>query len=222
MFEMFLEALRIIEPDAIVEAGDGFDFFQLSHFLNDPDRRNALLSDRDIFIAHRIAISKAVGKSTVKHYLPGNHEARLTKYLWHKAPELAGIEELTWHGFLQLEKMGWDIRDFDGSQNPMVDVGKLTVTHGHIVRKHSAYSARALLEDYGCSVLVGHTHRMGSYWRSTLDTTHVCYENGCLCSLSAGKHYAKGAINWQQGFSVITVDRQTGWFRVHQTSSRNG
>lgn len=216
VFDMFLEALRLIKPNAIVEAGDGIDFFQLSRFSCDPARRHSLASDRDTFVARRNAISDVVGKGTIRHYLPGNHEARLKSYLWNQAGELAGIEELELGNFLKLNEIGWQYHDFDGAQNPMLDVGKLTVTHGHIVRKHSAYSARAILEDYGCSVLVGHTHRLGSYWRSTLDTTHVSYENGCLCSLNAGKHYVKGAINWQQGFSVVSVCKKTGWFRVHQ------
>lgn len=216
VFEMFLDALSIIKPNLIVELGDGFDFFQLSHFLNDPERRNALLSDRDTFIKRRLAITDAVGKRIVRHYLPGNHEARLHKYLWSHAPELNGLDELTWDGFLRLEAMGWIVSDFKGAQNPTLELGKLLVTHGHIVRKHSSYSARAVMEDYGQSVLVGHTHRLGSYWRSTVDTTMVAYENGCLCSMAAGTHYTRGAINWQSGFSIVTIDRETGWFRVHQ------
>ena len=216
VFDMFLEALRIIKPNVIVELGDGIDFFQLSKFSVDPERRYALASDRDAFVRRRLAVSNAVGKKCLRKYLPGNHEWRLKEYLRTKASELSNIPELSISEFLGLDALGWDYRGFDGAQNPTIEIGKLLVTHGHIVRKHSSYSARAILEDYGQSVLVGHTHRLGSYWRSTLDTTHVAYENGCLCSLSAGKSYVKGAINWQRGFSVVSVDPQTGWFRVHQ------
>ena len=44
-------------------------------------------------------------------------------------------------------------------------LGKLMVTHGSIVSKHSGTSGKNHLEKYGTSILHGHTHRLGVYYK---------------------------------------------------------
>lgn len=215
VFEMFLEALGIIRPNFIIENGDGFDFYQCSPFLRDPARINDLAKDRDTFVRRRETIMQAVGKGCRKRYLPGNHELWLRRYLWAHAPELSSLPELEWYEFLGLRELGWDYIDFEGVQNPMIDVGNLTVTHGTFARKPLGASLRAMLDDLGCSVLFNHTHRMGWLPTTNMNSEHAAWENGCLCLRQVGNAYVKGSVRWQQGFSIVTVEPLTKWFRVH-------
>jgi len=215
VFHMFLEALELIKPNILIENGDGLDFYQLSSFSKDPRRALELSTDRVVFVNHRLMIKSVVSRKCHKIYLAGNHEARLQRYLCDKAPELAGLAEFAPERFLQLDIMQWDYYPNFGKRLPEAQLGNLTVTHGHIVRKHSGYSAHAMQDELGCSVLCNHTHRLGSYWKTDSKTTHAAFENGHLYDPTK-VDYESGAVNWQQGFSVVMVDRETGWFRVEQ------
>jgi hypothetical protein len=60
--------------------------------------------------------------------------------------------------------------------------------------------------------MIGHTHRLGIYYRTNASGTYAAYENGCLCRLDP--EYAI-CPDWQQGFSVIHVEAN-GYFHVQQ------
>lgn len=214
-FEMFLEAVKLIKPNFVVENGDGFNSEGFASFIQNPGAQCSVNSELKQFKARREMVLDVTGKDCLCTYLPGTHEYWMADYLV-KHPEM-DREENQWYNILGLQEMGWNYLDFEGRKQPVLDIGKLLVTHGTIARMHSGYSARASLDMYGSSVLVNHTHRLGAHWRTNISTTHVAYENGCMCTEHAGKGYMRHrSLNWQQGWSVIIVDRQTGWFRVDQ------
>ena len=86
------------------------------------------------------------------------------------------------------------------------------VTHGDLVLKHSGQSAKAHFEKYGTSILHGHTHRLGIYYKRDVRGIHAAYENGCLCRLDP--EYAIHP-NWHHGFSMVQVE-EGGFFYVEQ------
>ena len=88
---------------------------------------------------------------------------------------------------------------------------KFMVLHGTVVRKHSAYSAKAHFENLGKSSFNNHTHRLGSYYKTDEGGTHVAVECGCMCTLSP--KYIDGIPNWQQGFAVIYLNKKTNWYQ---------
>jgi len=66
-------------------------------------------------------------------------------------------------------------------------------------------SAKGQWEKFNCSGISGHTHRVGSYKRTTGRGTDTWIEQGCLCELKPG--YIIGPPDWQQGFAFgIAVD----------------
>ena len=214
-FNMLLEAIGCIRPDALILNGDGFDMYQISSFGKDPRRRLELNDDRWQFVECLERIGKVAPRGCAKHYLAGNHEARLTRFLHDKAPELAYLDELDTVEFLKVGKLGWEYRANVERQLPVLYLGHLAITHGYIARKHSGYTARAMIEERGESVLVNHSHRLGSSWKTDSLTTHVAYENGHLFDVNKAT-YVAGAKNWQAGISVVTVENKTGFFRVEQ------
>jgi len=213
--KLFLPAIAIIKPDFIVENGDGFNSEGFASFIKNPRAQCSVNSELDIFKARRKRVREWAKKDCLCTYLPGTHEYWMADYLV-KHPEMDRPEN-QWYNILGLDEMGWNYLDFEGRKQPVLDVGKLLVTHGTVHRMHSGYSARAALEMYGSSVMVNHTHRLGAHWRTNINTTHVAFENGCMCTHRAGDGYMRHrSLNWQQGFSIVQVEPLTGWFRVSQ------
>ena len=96
----------------------------------------------------------------------------------------------------------WDKKDAANLEISLY--GRLLIRHGEVVRKHSAYTARAELERefHAISVMTGHTHRGGSHYvttRAGLRQAHECF---CLCRLDPP--YLQNP-NWQQGIVLATV-----------------
>lgn len=214
--------IRRHQPHTIHLLGDLIDFYPISNHLTDPTRSQALQQDLD---AARDFLGELCGVAPKAHVhlTEGNHENRLERYLWRKAEELSHLRALRLTELLDLKDL--QVR-YHTEQEPY-KVGELWLTHGSLVRKHSAYTARAMVEKVGGSVLIGHTHRLGAHHVSTWHADYAGYENGCLCQLNPclANSYVKGAPNWQQGFSVLW---RRGWqvqvIQVPITSwgSRNG
>lgn len=150
-----------------------------------------------------------------KLWIGGNHEDRLYRYVTDKAPQLGLLASVKFPRLFNLDKYGFRWLDY----GEYALLGKLLVTHGSIVRKHSAFSAKAHFEKYGMSVLIGHTHRLGVYTHTNIKGAHGAWENGCLCRLD-GLGYTQHP-DWQQGFSVVHVHPK-GYFNVQQIPVING
>ena len=213
LWEKLCEFCEILRPDKRVWIGDIFDFYQCSKFDKSPKRKHSMIeeiSKSKPFIEQLVAVGSAQDIA-----LPGNHEARLRKRIWRDAElsENLGLDDITWHGILGLDDMGFTVHDFDGDHLPVISLGHLHIYHGDRTNKHAVVN---IVNDWGCSVLYGHTHRMRSFVKTTYDTTHGVWENGYLASTKLSKQYMKGVADWQQGFSVVHYDPDDGWFHVTQ------
>lgn len=192
--ERFLSSMK---PDAVHFVGDVLDFYQLSSHERDPAKRvglwEQLQADKSWLRQLRDRLPNARFE-----WEDGNHEARLRRYLWQQAPELADfptlrLEELLGFGELEITHKPY-------TQGTLLAQGNFLVVHGDLVRPQSAYTARAMLDQYGVSGISGHTHRMGSHYKHNLGGYFAWFENGCLCRME-GMEYITHP-NWQQGFSV--------------------
>lgn len=208
---LVLDFVDDLKPHGVVLAGDIADCYELSAFDKDPLKRWTLKRE----IRECGELMKRLGRHTKERvWLLGNHEDRLRRALW-RTPEFSSLNELEFPALFHLSDHGFKYRAY----GDLFKLGKLSVTHGSIVRKHSAASAKAHYEQVGGSVLHGHTHRLGSYYRTTASGTHVAFENGCLCRLDP--EYIKGRPDWQQGFSVVNVESGSALFSVQQVPVLN-
>lgn len=189
--------IRDLQPGAVHLLGDIIDFYTISRFSRDPNRRLTLQGEIDSASAYCEGVRDDAPKADI-FYSEGNHENRLTRYLHSEAKELASLSCLNLPSLLGLDRLG--IKYVEA--NKPYKIGHLLYTHGEIVRKHSGMTASAHIDKYGCSVIHGHTHRLGSYYRTTMSDTHGGWENGCLC---APPTYMNSP-NWQRGFSVVWYD----------------
>ena len=201
---LVLKFVKDLRPDGVILNGDVADCYPISKYMHDPKYPYTLKDE--VEQCHKLMTQ--LENVNEKYYLGGNHEDRLRKYIWNNAPALGLDDRLDFSKYFGLSDHGFKWKPWGGR----VDLGRLIVTHGFSVRMHSGYSAKAHFERLGSSVLIGHTHRLGSHFKTDTHGTHAAYENGCLCSFDMG--YVQYP-NWQQGFSVVHVDTG-GWFQVTQ------
>ena len=160
-------------------------------------------------------------------YKFGNHEERLDRYCWGRAPELVGLPHISWEGLLsidsqlnkipEMERIVW-VKD----QRP-VSVGKLTIFHGHELPKgltNAVNPARGAFLRTLDSVMVGHHHRPSSHpeynWRHEPIN---CWSIGCLCDLTP--EYAR--INkWAHGHAIVDTTRSGAFSVYNYKQLKNG
>jgi len=213
LWNLLCEFCKTLKPDVRVWNGDLFDFYQASRFDKTASRKDTMSNERDVSIKYIMQMTEAY--STHDIALPGNHEARLVKYL-DRNSDIAlnlGVYDTTWHSFLCLEDFDFEIHDFNGVGLPVIELGHLKIYHGDRINKHSVVN---IANDWGCSVLYGHTHRLRSFFKTVYTTTHGVWENGYLANPKLSQQYMAGLADWQQGFAVVTHDEKTGWFQVAQ------
>lgn len=193
--------------DSVVLLGDIADCGSVSRFPGEPKdpRLSRLQTELDFDRALLRRIRSLFPRQRMWWFL-GNHEHRLEKYLLQKAPALYGMFDI---GCLAKD-LGMTVVPYRGLRA----IGHLTLLHGETIRAHSAYTARAVYDQLGTSVMFGHTHRGGSYYRTdALGVTRGAWENFCCCKFDLP--YLTTPPNWQQGFSLVDVDEgKRGRFHV--------
>lgn len=181
--------------------GDITDFFSISRWDKDPKKRDLVLeidTTEELF-----AWICGRSKGTRKILKKGNHEERWDHYLWNKAPEIWGLNDVQLHNILHLDKYGIEVV---GDHRPVL-AGALPIFHGHELGRNGIANpvnpARSAFLRSHHTILVGHSHQTSGHADTNLwhDET-FCWSTGCLCSLTPD--YAR--INrWNWGFAVVDV-----------------
>ena len=192
--EAVFKFMEDFKPHQIVLTGDILDFYKLSRFDKDPARLTTIQDEIDM--AYPI-LKKLKELTQEVHFVRGNHEERLMKYL-KRNPELASIKVLELSKLLNLDTLGIHYHPYE------YVLKGFRFTHGEVVRSESGASAKAEMLKYGSSMSAGHTHRLEMYVKTDSRGTTGSYNMGCLCDLKP--EYIPGIPNWQQGFGVIHFD----------------
>ena len=196
------------EIDHIILNGDICDCHAISSFQKDPreiDFQYEIDTTRDILSAIRTGFPKA--KITFKL---GNHEDREIRYLQTKAPELLGVEWLSFENLLGLDELNITLV---GSLNPMKIGDHLYVIHGHEFGPISApvNPARSYYMKAKECLIAGHLHRSSEHGEKSIKGKIVqCWSTGCLCD---DKPLYAPNNQWTLGFA--TVDVKDSSFSVH-------
>jgi hypothetical protein len=213
-FNAMLAFSKWWKPEYIYLNGDIIDFYSISRFDKDPSRIVSLQDDIDC--AHDLIkqVRKANPNAGIT-FNEGNHEIRLIKYKWNKAPELSCLRGLEIESLLKLDELGINYqKDFSKFKNTIIK-------HGTVVRKHSAYTARAEFEKTGMSGVNNHTHRLGNYFLTNISGEYMWLEGGCLCDLKP-EYYEGGTPNWQHGFIIGFYKSGSTRFNLDQVQIIHG
>lgn len=183
------------------------DLCEISKYESIPDPNHSLTEEIRRTRLFLQTLRNHASNSQIIYQL-GNHENRFKQDLANKVMkywDLMDDEGFNLEGILGLKNLG--IECIAQEQNStkwrgsyVIDQG-FVIGHNDKVMKNSGYTATNLMNDYWCSVVQGHTHRMGMVNKTPIDgKVYYGIESGCLCDLHPG--YLLHA-NWQQGFVWI-------------------
>jgi predicted phosphodiesterase len=201
-----LQLVNDIKPHRVVINGDTNDFFQLSRFNKALERLDNLQAELDIGFEIRRAFRSAAPDAIMDETV-GNHDERLLTYVSFQAQALRSLQALKPQNLLRLDELDINFHPRNGFRLRE----EFLVEHGQIVRKDAGASAKARLNDTLISGIMGHTHRMGTAYRSGYKDLKW-YEQGCLCMRNAD--YVIGETNWQPGIAVGQFSTKTRNFHV--------
>jgi hypothetical protein len=195
-FDIVVEVARDIKPDILFLGGDIVDFYQLSKFSTDPKRKLELQQDIDNANAN---LEKLISKAPRTIWQEGNHENRLTRYLWGKGEELSSLRALTLPELFKFEEYG--IEFVPRTLGHPYRIGELGHIHGDELAKGGSHAAEKTMRRAPGNYLFGHHHVIDVfYYRLANGKTYVSQGNGCLCSLTP--EYVL-MPQWQQSFTVV-------------------
>lgn len=194
-WNLLLKAGRAFKPDVIVVLGDFADFYSVSSHDKQPGRVRTLDEEvRDV--NEGLSDLDALGAKE-KHFVSGNHEDRLERYLMQKAPELFDMVRV--RDLFKLDERGWRYTPYKNH----LTIGKLNCTHDAGKAGLCAhYDAQKAFEG---NVVIGHTHRLGyTVVGNAQGKPHVGAMFGWLGDLNAidYMHRIRALRDWALGFGV--------------------
>ncbi|MBQ2350073.1 MAG: metallophosphoesterase [Cytophagales bacterium] len=206
--DCFIEKAIELQPEAIVINGDLLDFYRLSRFSKG-EGRNPM---EEIIEAKTILETLRYHCKDSKIYYPiGNHESRLEKYIYDKAPEIISIVD----NFYELLKCK-DI-EVQGCHKVIFN-NEFICKHGNLLGNKSGLSAIKEMEKSFASGATGHTHRLAKFITRKAEKKFVWLETGCLCTM---KPEYMLEPDWQQGFALIEF-RKSKLYKADVFEIENG
>jgi hypothetical protein len=218
---IFLQTVEDLKPKVVVLNGDTMDMLAISRYPKDIKKHWSLQDERvayHTFLDDLIAVSGGAKiYETYSNHSGQSIDGRWRRYLSERLGELASMPDIT-------EKLSYE-NIFMGEYADVVEhvdfveLNGLVVTHGTTVRAAGGASAKGEIEKWQTSIMHGHTHRSGFCAKrvpsvgSRVEAQHYGFEGGCLCSLDA---VYSAAPNWQQGFNIVSLDRDGVSFGVEQ------
>jgi predicted phosphodiesterase len=207
-YELMKYKAREYQPDKFIINGDFLDFYTISKYDQNPERKHTIQDERIEAQKRLMELRKTLPNSEII-YIEGNHETRLQKYLWqHK--ELYSLPELKLSNFLGLKDLNIKYIGADNDYWKQTSghhiIGDMVISHGDnrtngfSTSQYSGYSAKNSMYKLNKSVAMGHTHRLALIYHSTPYTDLVGIEGGCLCQDNE-------TANWQKGFVTFEADK---------------
>jgi predicted phosphodiesterase len=182
----------------LVLNGDICDCFSVSLWEKDPRRRNfkeEIEITRDFICELRDQFPH--GRILFKL---GNHEERLERYMFVKAPELLGLNEFEIPALFGLAK------DEVVADKRPIKIGQLNIIHGHEYRfaiSNPVNPARGFFLRCKSYVLGAHLHQSSYHAEKTIDQKNLAaWSIGCLCDLHPDY---RPLNNWNHGFAFVEV-----------------
>ncbi len=208
-WEVFLNVARKLRPDVLVMIGDFADCYAISSHLKSPTRRHRFIEELDV-VNEKLDELCALRVPRMV-WTAGNHEARSTKIVAERVPELDGLVR-TLPEYLRVAERGIEWVPYRQG----INIGRMFFTHD--VGRCGVYAARQSLIDVGGNVTFGHSHRAAVAYQGTAKGEgHVSLNVGWLGSYDEIDyvHAIRARRDWQHAFGLVDMD-ETGcvWGQV--------
>ncbi len=220
-----LEIARRYQPVNIVVLGDALDLAGFGSFSTNPSLR--YLANEAIQRAYEFFkdLRAASPLSTIT-LLEGNHEARISRYLADKAPEVAGIRRagdkagaLTIPNLLRLDESAVD---YIGPYPSHYFADGMRILHGSLIGRGGGETVAKMLKEYAEPSVCGHVHRLELAYKTRhgADGPALTWAMSCgtlarLDGAVPGSHQS----DWQQGFGVLWSNGQPSIHAIYGRST---
>lgn len=200
--------------DTIYLNGDILDFFMLSFHEKNPKNRPSLKNELDMAREFFAYLRQEFPNVTI-YFKPGNHEYRLERYLYLKAPELLDCEEFQLKVLLELAKH----KIIFIEKRTKTYFGDLLIEHGDRMKGNGGVNpARSLYMRYKRHILTGHFHRKSEHVEKVYDGSLItAFSAACLCELEPEYFEVN---NHSHGFAIVNMDGDN--FKVRNYLIENG
>lgn len=200
--------------DVIIQIGDAVDAYPISSFDRNPLRRETIYDEALAYRKGFLEPARRMNPEARIIQIEGNHEQRLTKYLWKKAPELAGNPDLTWRRMMGLDELGVEWHGRGG-----LLIAGLRVKHGDVAVQGAGLSARREMENHRWSGISGHTHRYGVARRTDKEGNRTeWWEIGHACDEQQVEYGDCFDWNLSAGLTVIQYEDGSIEYQEHKLS----
>ena len=167
------QLIALVQPEGLIQLGDFSDFYKISSFCKDPKREESISQELEMYNRILDIWLELMPDGSILHQLEGNHEDRLRRFIWNRAPELADLIPSI------PDLLEFDTREREFGVIPVwhpyekwnsCQIGDTVFHHGFYYNKHVAVMQS---ERYPVNIVTGHTHRyqqvrQGTRWSATL------------------------------------------------------
>jgi hypothetical protein len=215
--ELWFKVLKSFKPDVVDYLGDTDDQACYSRWTDGrPVEFLQAYKDGNVETIFPMVESEARGArefyQQTRKMLPkaqlftalGNHDVRVFDYFDKKMP--AALTQVTPESLWGLDSLGYEYIYY--GDMPKQRFGDIHVHHGVAISQHAGESVRKDVENFGVSIIRGHSHRAGSFFRTyeLRNETLRGYEIGHMSDIkSEGMSYTN-MKNWQQGFAIAHIE----------------
>lgn len=192
--------------DIIVLNGDIIDCYALSRWERDPRKR--FFKDELEAAILFLKLLRNKYKNSRIIYKFGNHEERHQRFIFYKAPELYGIDEISLASLLKLHDFG--IEWYENKER--IKAGELFILHGHEYKQwgyNQVNPARTMYLRTKKNTIFGHYHQVSSHQEPNIEgKVTACWSTGCLCDL----HPVYMPLNrWSLGYAVVETENNNNF-----------
>lgn len=223
--DLYFQVMKWFKPDVIDLAGDQSDQFCFSRWsegrpaeflesikqaAKDPEVPNPLVDilklsqDEEKPVREFYEQHRKMNKKAEIFVALGNHDIRAFDYFEKKIPEL--LDQVTPESLWGLDSLGIDYIYY--SDRPKHRYGDIHVHHGMSISKHGGESVKNDLDNFGVSLVRGHSHRLAQVARSFPLRNEVIrgYELGHMMDINDPGASYDNVHNWQQGFAIGHIE----------------
>lgn len=200
--ELFMKVMKWFQPDAVDYLGDIDDADSTGRWASGPELMVGIGEGGVHATTQLFADTRSTLPNADIHMHDGNHGwTRHFDYLKKNAPALLDI--LDSDTLYQYSKYGVEWHDYDKA--PVHRFGDMYGHHGESISKHAGESVRNDCLTWDISLVRGHSHRMGAWFRTYPMSGKMLrgYEIGHLCD-ERKMDYTR-APDWQAGFAIAHV-----------------
>lgn len=215
--ELWFKVLRGFKPDVIDYLGDQSDQACYSKYSDGTTQEffNSIAKKPEEspvpFVKETERITREFYEETRKtrksaeiFVALGNHDIRVFDYMDRKAP--AWAKEITPEALWGLDSLGFDYIYY--SDLPKLRYGGIYVHHGISALKDSGASVKSDIDNLGVSLMRGHSHRLGSFYKTheLRNETLRGFEIGHMSDVKCAGMMYTNVHNWQLGFAIGHID----------------